>query len=48
MVLLRYDDEKYSVLTKEERKKFKDEPFIFYKKSKKNYMPPVQKMNCDE
>ena len=47
-ILLRYDNEKYSVLTKEEEEKFKDVPYILYKKYKKNYMPPVQKMNCDE
>ena len=46
--MLRYDNEKYSVLTKEEEEKFKDAPYILYKKYKKNYMPPIQKMDCDE
>lgn len=45
-VILRYHNPKYSVLTKEQRKETKDNPFVLYKIYKKNYIPPVQKMHC--
>jgi len=44
--LLKYDNEKG--LSKV--KSYEAEPYILYKnkKNKKNFIPPVQKMHCDE